>query len=134
MFRFLDTDVCIAHLKGRDPSIRDRIAALSPRTIRLPSIVLAELLLGAEKSRRRARTLEVVERFVAPFEIVAFDEAAAAIYAKIRADLESRDVLIGPNDLVIAATTVAHAGTLVTRNAAEFERVDGLGLECWAAP
>jgi tRNA(fMet)-specific endonuclease VapC len=42
-----------------------------------------------------------------------------------------RGTPIGPNDLVIAATALAHQVTLVTHNAAEFSRVPGLQLEDW---
>ena len=51
--------------------------------------------------------------------------------ACIRADLETRGVVIGGNDLWIAATALAHGATLVTNNTAEFSRVPGLQLEDW---
>ncbi len=38
---------------------------------------------------------------------------------------------IGPNDLLIAAITVANGLTLVTHNTKEFSRVPGLMLEDW---
>ena len=41
--------------------------------------------------------------------------------------------LIGPNDLLIAATALAHGAILVTHNTAEFSRVPGLLIEDWEA-
>lgn len=40
--------------------------------------------------------------------------------------------MIGPNDLLIAATALAHGATLVSNNVREFRRVEGLLLEIWA--
>ena len=42
--------------------------------------------------------------------------------------------MIGGNDLFIAAHARALGLTLVTNNAAEFERVKGLAIENWTLP
>ncbi|GHV93017.1 hypothetical protein AGMMS50268_35200 [Spirochaetia bacterium] len=71
------------------------------------------------------------EEFFAPFEIVPFDHEAARKYALIRAHLEQNGMVIGPNDLVIAATVLAHNGVLVSHNTGEFKRIPDLLLEDW---
>lgn len=38
---------------------------------------------------------------------------------------------IGGNDLMIAATALAHGLTVVTHNLGEFQRIDGLLVEDW---
>jgi tRNA(fMet)-specific endonuclease VapC len=48
--------------------------------------------------------------------------------------LERRGVIIGGNDLWIAATTLAHGATLVTNNTSEFDRIPGILIEDWAQP
>jgi tRNA(fMet)-specific endonuclease VapC len=131
VIHFLDTNTVIYALKGTFPGIPQRIRERSPDEIKIPSIVEAELLYGAEKSSRRTRTLGIVGRFLAPFEIVPFGSQAARHYATIRGELESRGLPIGPNDLVIAATVLARSGVLVTHNTREFERVSALCLEDW---
>ena len=52
-------------------------------------------------------------------------------YATIRANLEQAGTPIGPNDLLIAAHTMALDLILVTANTREFERVPPLKLENW---
>lgn len=131
MAYFLDTNVCIYSLKGTYPSIAIRLGALSPKDVKIASIVQAELLLGAEKSAQRARTMEVVEAFLLPLVIVPFDGDAARTYARIRAALEKKGTPIGPNDLVLAATVLSRGGTLVTHNLRGFRRIAGLPLEDW---
>lgn len=40
--------------------------------------------------------------------------------------------IIGPHDLWLAATCLAHGLTMVTANIREFARVPGLDVESWA--
>ena len=51
--------------------------------------------------------------------------------SNLRADLERKGTVIGPNDMMIAATAMAHHATLVTHNMKEFKRVKGLKLVDW---
>lgn len=63
--------------------------------------------------------------------LLPFGLTGAEKYAEIRTDLERRGETIGANDLLIAATALAHGATLVTRNTGEFSRVPDLHLEAW---
>ena len=99
--------------------------------IKIPAIVKAELLLGVEKSAKKEENRSKVTAFLLPFEIVPFDDSAAIHYSKIRATLEQVGAIIGPNDLLVAATSLARSATLVTNNTKEFSRVDGLHVEDW---
>lgn len=128
---YLDSNICIYFLKGVCPVLRDRLLACSPDTLLIPSLVKAELLYGAEKSARREENLDRVARFLFPFRIAAFDDAAAEVYAGLRSRLEKQGNPIGPNDMIIAATVLAGDGILVTNNKGEFSRVAGLRLEDW---
>ena len=129
----LDTNTCVFALKGRYASIGERLQALSPERVRIPSMVQAELLYGATRSLEPARTRSVIEAFLLPFRVLPFDSGAACVYGAIRASLEASGTPIGPNDLVIAATVLAHGGTLVTQNVREFARVPNLSWEDWTA-
>jgi tRNA(fMet)-specific endonuclease VapC len=129
---FLDSNICIDCLRGNTPLVKKVLQSLSPEQIKIPSMVKAELLHGANRSAKPERNKELVELFVAPFEIVAFDESAAEVYGRIRHDLEQIGQIIGFNDLIIAATVMTHGGTLVSANMNEFKRISSLKLENWA--
>ena len=131
MIRLLDTNTCIYFLNRASERIVDRFKELSPSQIKLPSITVAELYYGAEKSKFKSRSRERVKRFVSTFEIVSFDEKACSAYAKIRYSLEPSGTPVGPMDLLIASIGLAHNFTLVTNNVMEFQRVKGLKLENW---
>ncbi len=60
-----------------------------------------------------------------------FDDSAADVYGRIRAQLETFGTPIGPNDLMIAATALSGGLILVTHNTSEFSRVPGLLFEDW---
>jgi tRNA(fMet)-specific endonuclease VapC len=59
---------------------------------------------------------------------------AASVYGEIRAALEVKGRSIGALDLLIAAHALHEQATLVTRNRAEFLRVDGLQIQSWQTP
>ena len=60
-----------------------------------------------------------------------FDDRSAVEYGVIRKRLESQGQVIGPNDMLIAAISLANDLTLVTHNVGEFSRVPGLRIEDW---
>ena len=131
MIRLLDTNTCIYFLNRASEKVVQQFKELSPSQIKLPSITVAELYFGAEKSKFKAKNREKVKRFVSTFEIVSFDEKACTTYAKIRHSLERSGTPVGPMDLLIASIGLAHNFTVVTNNIKEFKRVKGLKLQNW---
>lgn len=127
----MDTNVCIHVLNGTSPAVIGRFQRESPSTLRLCSVVKAELLAGARKSRSVAKAIASLERFFTPLASLAFDDQSAHHYGLIRADLERAGTPIGGNDLLIAAIARHHDLTLVTHNVDEFTRVVGLRVEDW---
>ena len=102
-----------------------------PRLFKIPAIVEGELRLGIVKSKQSKKTRWLVDEFMLPFEVLPFDSECAHIYARIRGELEMAGKVIGPNDLLIAATALANNAVLVTGNVDEFKRVLGLSIESW---
>ena len=103
-----------------------RLEQLKPQDVILCSIVKAELLYGAQKSRIRERMITGLTHFFEGFVSLPFDDRTAEAYGTIRADLERQGTPIGPNDLLIAAIALANGAILVTHNSREFSRVAGL--------
>ena len=131
MTHLLDSNVCIRYLNGRSVSIRNSLAAMTPNAVGVCSIVKAEMFAGAMRSTDPARTRLKQQAFLVQFVSLPFDDAAAEVYAIIRAQLEAAGTPIGPYDLQIAAIALANGLTLVTHNTREFSRVPGLLLEDW---
>jgi tRNA(fMet)-specific endonuclease VapC len=125
----LDTDAVVDVLRGRY-GVSARLAAQSPDDVAIASMTLAELLYGARCSHDPAKSELAVRRFVEVVRVLPFTRRAAGIHARIREATKHKTV--GPNDLVIAATTLAAgAAAIVTANHREFGRVEGLAVESW---
>lgn len=131
MLRYmLDTNLCIRVLRDRPAGVRERFNA-EAAALCISSVTLAELLYGAEKSARPVEMRYQVEGFAARLAVLAFDDAAAAHYGEIRANLERRGQAIGPYDLMIAGHARSRGLVVVTGNLGEFGRVAGLRAEDW---
>jgi tRNA(fMet)-specific endonuclease VapC len=127
----LDTNVCIAYLRGKDQDLLARYKSHPPGDIFVCATVRSELIFGALRSPNPNAEMAVIQAFLAPLQSVAFDDRIADAAAEIRAKLAASGWMIGPYDLQIAATAQVHGFTLVTHNTKEFGRIVGLKLEDW---
>jgi tRNA(fMet)-specific endonuclease VapC len=129
--RMLDTDTCIALIKRRSTELIAKLRKHKPGEVAISSITLAELHFGVSKSAQPEKNRAALEQFLLPLEILAFDDAAAACYGRVRAALEAEGTPIGPLDTLIAGHVLSINGTIVTNNVREFSRVPDLRVENW---
>ncbi len=96
----------------------------------LSAIVLGELRAGVEKSAMRRSDEQALFGLTSELVVMPFDEAAAASYGVLRAQVPScqRNAL----DRLIAAHALSLDATLVTNNEADFNVYPGLRVENWA--
>ncbi len=127
----LDTNVCIRYLNGRSLKIKQKLEATNADDIYICAIVKAELFYGAMRSNNPEQTLINQKQFLNLFTSLPFDDDAAKIYGRVRANLAALGTPIGSNDLQIAAITLNHNLTLVTHNTREFSRIPELHWEDW---
>jgi tRNA(fMet)-specific endonuclease VapC len=132
MIRFmLDTNICVYVIKEKPPQVIARLRSKEISEVGISSITLSELEYGVAKSSKPGDNKLALMQFLAPLEIVAYDDRAAREYGDARADLERRGVPIGALDTLIAAHARSLKCRLVTNNDAEFSRVPGLPVENW---
>jgi tRNA(fMet)-specific endonuclease VapC len=127
----LDTDICIYLLNGKAPGIENQLRALPRRSIGTSAITVAELRYGALHSAHPKKNLERVKIFLAPLQRIPFGDEAAEHFGRIKQALAKKGQLIGPMDLLIAATALSVGAQLVTNNRAEFKRVPALQVADW---
>ena len=129
----LDTNACIKILNSTSTQLVSRLKEHHPSQIKLSSVVKAELIYGARKSAKPARNLRILQDFFEPFRSLAFDDLCAGQYGVLRTELERTGKPVGPHDMMIAATAIAHDLIVVTHNQGEFSRIAGLKWEDWEA-
>jgi tRNA(fMet)-specific endonuclease VapC len=125
----LDTNVLIHAQRGRPEPVRRRLRTISPESAVISTVSIAELWYGIARSDDPDRKRELWSRFLTPFDVLAFDRAAAELHGGLRFALGRHP--IGERDLLIAAIALANDLTVVTANTREFRRVPGLRVEDW---
>lgn len=121
----LDTSVAVRFLNG-DKALVAHVLSL-PIVI-LPTVVIGELLFGAENSSRSLKNLPRYLEFIEICETVSLGRETAAVYARTRLSLKRKGRPIPMNDVWIAAQCLEHSWLLVTDDS-DFGYVDGLMLE-----
>ena len=124
----LDSSILIADERSRF-NLSVWLRARPPEPVALSAITLSELCFGIEaegnESRRRRRR-RWLEKTIRRLEIVPLDAAIARVHARIWLQLSDAGLMIGPHDLIIAATAVHRRWAVATFNTAEFRHVHGL--------
>lgn len=126
----LDTNTCIYIINRQPDAVFARFSGLRAGEVGISSITGAELDFGVAKSGSERNRL-ALDKFLAPLDILPFDDGAMRQYGTLRAHLERKGTPIGALDTLIAAHALALSCVLVTNNLREFERVPQLRLENW---
>lgn len=126
----LDTNILsdlVRHPQGR---IFQHIVDVGEDSVCTSIIVSCELRFGVVKSGS-SRLVQQLERILQVLTVLPLESPVDEHYASIRTNLEQAGTPIGPNDLLIAAHSLALDLTLVTANTREFERLPALKLDNW---
>jgi len=128
----LDTNICIYIRRERPKAVLDHFKLLPPGSTVISVITYGELVYGVQKSPDAHRAMTILEELTELIPVVPMAVNVAETYGSIRSDLSVCGMLIGNNDLWIAAHAMSLQLTLVTNNEKEFRRVNGLSIENWA--
>lgn len=127
----LDTDMCIYLKNRRPPQIAERFRVLKQGTLVISMITYGELINGALKSNQPEAALHNLRLLSERLPVQPLSVEVAQHYGELRSRLEKQGLVIGGNDMWIAAHALALDLILVTNNTQEFERVEGLKIENW---
>lgn len=127
----IDTNICIYIMNKHPAGIIKKFTQFELGDVGISTITVSELQYGVAKSIHRKENQQRLEQFMAPLEILAYDEMAAKVYGDIRFHLEKNGQPIGPLDVLIAAHALSKNLILVTNNDKEFKRIKNLQVENW---
>ena len=128
----LDTNICIYIIRKKPERVLRRLQRYRVSNIGVSAITLSELEYGVAKSIKPQQNKLALTEFLAPIEIVPYDDMAAQQYGELRAHLERKGTPFGSLDMLIASHALSLKCVLVTNNEVEFRRVPGLKIENWA--
>ena len=132
MIRYmLDTNACIYIIKRKPQKVITRFQQTDISQIGISSITLSELLYGVSKSSKPEQNQIALSQFVAPLEIMPYDDGAAQHYGDLRVRLEKQGTPIGSLDMLIAAHAISLDSVLITNNEKEFIRIPNLKIDNW---
>lgn len=128
----IDSSVLIAVERGQLELSTVVEAGTSP--VALAAITASELLHGIHRAgtaAQRALREAFVERLLASIPVLPFNLAVARVHARVWADLAVQGITVGAHDLLIAATALANAGTVATRDERSFPKIPGISVLRW---
>jgi len=124
----LDSSILIAAERGRF-DLPALFQSRPDEAFFIAAITASELLHGVQRAdtpERREQRSSRVEAILQKLPVIDFDLTTARRHAFLWADLQTRRQLIGPHDMLIAATALERGHELVTLNYDEFARVQGV--------
>ena len=126
----LDTNICVFFLRGKlnlDEIIRDK----GRENCFISEITVVEIRYGAENSDDPKKSHKAVDAFLNGISIIPI-YGSIKRYAKEKVRLRKIGKPIHDEfDLLIGVTAVENKLTLVTDNAKDFERLEGIKIENW---
>jgi tRNA(fMet)-specific endonuclease VapC len=126
----LDTNTLIYFFRGQG-NVAATLLATPPAEVAVPAVVVYELETGIRKSSQPEKRERQLTALLDAARVLPFDRACASAAAGVRVGLEQSGTPIGPVDVLIASTVLAHNGVLVTHNVEEFRRVPELRVVDW---
>jgi tRNA(fMet)-specific endonuclease VapC len=124
----LDSSLIIADERERF-NLAAWLRSRPPEPVAISAITLSELWFGihveknAGKARRRRRWMR---KGFNRLEVISLDARIAQIHSRVWAQLTRAGTMIGPHDLIVAATALSRRWPVATFNAAEFKHVPAL--------
>ena len=123
----LDADVIIRGEKGTF-DLKGWLESRPNELFEVAAITVAELWQGVERATaaHKARRQQYLQTVLAPLPIIPYTEQTAFEHARIWAQLEAAGTVIGPYDLIVAATALERGSEVATFNKRHFDCVPGL--------
>jgi len=129
----LDTNI-LSELIKRKPNAQllARLSLEPPYTLYTSCVCVMELRFGSALRDDFERFWgKISKEIISRINILQIGEPEVLIAGDLLADLRKTGQIIGLEDVLIAASAIAHRHTVVTGNMRNFSRIRGLQVENW---
>jgi tRNA(fMet)-specific endonuclease VapC len=123
----LDTGWIVRHLRGQR-AYTESIARRVPDGLAVSIISVAELQEGVTLAKDREQAAQSLATFLTTVAILRVEEETCRIFGELSAGLRRKGNHPGDFDTLIAATALQHRLTVLTTDADDFSRFDGVTL------
>jgi len=128
----LDTTFLIDVMRT-DPEAVARARRLEVEDIsqRVPGIVVFELFVGVGHTERTEEEVDQIETLLDARPVLDIDERTHRKAGRIKGQLVADGNDVGAADVLVGATGIVREEPVLTRNAADFERIPGLDVRTY---
>ena len=127
----LDTCVISDFLK-KDPQTLKRFKSLSPSQLHISTVTVMEIEYGLALNPDKAKKIRPIwDSLLETIVVLSYCTECARHTAQQRAIFKNSGRLIGPYDIQLTGTALAHNLVVVTSNIKEFSRTPELAVEDW---
>lgn len=125
----LDTNT-VSHIFRNHGNVMAQLMQKPLHALCISSITEGELLYGLAKRPHAKKLHHAVSEFLHRVDVLPWDSEVAALYGKVRANMERCGKDMGALDLLIGAHAMQAGATLVTNDKA-FKSMQALEVEDW---
>lgn len=124
----VDSDWVVDYLIGKQQAI-DLLSSVFRDGVAISLITFGEIYEGIYYGRDPQRSEAVFRQFLRSVDVLSLNRSIMQQFARIRGDLRRKGQIIGDPDIFIAATSIYHDLTLLTRNRKHYGRISALKVE-----
>ena len=129
--RMLDTNT-VGYIMRADPRALARLAAIPESSVCASAVTEGEVRFGLAKRGAGLARRAAIDAFFETIDVLPWTSATAAVYGRLRADLQRLGRPLAPLDMMIAAHALETSAILVTSDRALLG-APGLTCEDWLA-
>ncbi len=107
-----------------------KILSVGEENCFISEMTVAELKYGVENSKTIEAMRKVVEAFILKFPIIPI-YTSLDIYAKEKARLRKKGLMIDDFDILIGSTAIANDMVMVTKNVTHLSRLENIVIDDW---
>ena len=133
MGTLIDSSVLIAWERAQR-DLEAQLVKYADEEFAISALTASELLHGVHRATtpaRRSQRESFVEGLLSRLPAISFDLITARVHARLSAELALKKILVGPHDLMIAATAMAKGYAVATRDERSFLKIPGLAVHRW---